>query len=94
MPERIRRATAARMIAEIPNGQSFRVTFVKRSTGELRDMLCQQGVKAHLKGGDSAYDPTEHALLRVWSVDSQGYRSIPYEGLRFLKTGGQEYEIV
>lgn len=89
----VSRWKAARLIADIPNGQAFRITFVKRTTGELREMTCQKGVSAHVTGKGPAYDPQDHNLLVVWDMVKRAYRSVPYEGLRSLKTGGKEYTV-
>ena len=91
--QRIQRRTAAGIIAEIPNGQAFTVVFTKRTTGEVRTMLCQKGVSKHLVGGEKGYDAQEHALLTVWSADAKGYRSFGLAQLLELKTGGTHYEV-
>lgn len=62
-------------------GKIFSIRFIKRSTGELRAMVCRTGVKKHLKGGESAYDPKEHDLIVVYDMQKNGYRSIPKEGI-------------
>lgn len=91
---RIRRETAARIIDEIPNGQAFKVTFTKRTDGTTRTMICQKGVKEHLKGGEKAYDSAEHGLVTVWSQDAGGYRSFGLAQLRELVWGGETYEVI
>lgn len=80
-------------LRDIVGGTIFAVTFVKRSTGEVREMQCRFGVKSHLQGGEAAYNPKDKDLLWVFSVDSDGYRSIPYEGIiRIVGMGRTIYE--
>lgn len=67
----------------------FSVGFVKRTTGEFRQMTCRLGVTSHLQGGDRAYDPSEKGLLPVYDVAKQGYRSIPLENVLWIKAKGK-----
>ena len=71
--------------------QVFRVDFLKRTTGEMRTMVCMFGVTKHLKGGKKAYDAGDKGLFTVWSFDRQGYRSITIDNIRCVKTGGTLY---
>lgn len=59
-------------------GRAFKVTFVKRTTGDVREMVCQlkQYATAQMKGGVLAYDPKDHDLLGVWDVQKRGFRSV------------------
>lgn len=63
------------------NGKFFSVKFIKRSTGEEREMNCRLNVTKHLKGGTKAYNDEEHRLLTVFDIQAQGYRCIPLENL-------------
>jgi hypothetical protein len=63
------------------NGKIFRVTFIKRSTGELRDMTARFGVTDKLRGGELPFDPTEKKLLIVYDMEKEDYRAIPVDGL-------------
>lgn len=76
----------------VSDGTIFSVDFIKRSNGERRTMVCRLGVKRHLKGGDSAYDPKKHNLLTVYDMDRAGYRSIPVEAIQRLSIHGQTFE--
>jgi hypothetical protein len=73
--------------------QVFRVDFIKRTTGELRTMLCQFGVKKHLKGGKAAYNPSKKNLFFIYSSDKQGYRSFGLNDALLLKHGGIVYNL-
>ena len=63
------------------NGKIFCVHFVKRTTGDNRAMLCRQGVKKHLAGGELPYNAKEHGLIPVYDMQKEGYRMIPTEGI-------------
>lgn len=89
---KITAAKAAEMLTST-EGKIFSVKFIKRSTGELREMVARTGVKAHLKGGDAAYKFSEKSLLPVYDLQAKGYRSIPLDAIVSLKAGGEEYEV-
>jgi hypothetical protein len=63
------------------DGRIFGVHFVKRTTGEVRHMVCRTGVTKHLKGGDKSYDAAAKKLLTVYDVQKEGYRSIPLDAV-------------
>lgn len=62
-------------------GKVFSIKFIKRTTGELRMMVCRTGVKKFLKGGEPAYIPDNKGLIWVYDMQKKGYRSIPEEGI-------------
>ena len=74
---RIKNATAAKKISELDDSTIFFVKFIKRSTGEIRDMYAQKGVGKFVKGGEQAYDPSEHNLVGVF--DNGKYRQDLHE---------------
>lgn len=91
------------------SGKMMHVRFVKRTTGELRDMpRCRTGVKKHLKDPGAPPDPLlisqdkKYALLRVFDMDAVdkktgrkgAYRMIALDGLQSVKAGGMEFHIV
>lgn len=75
------------------DGRIFSVEFVKRTTGEPRIMQCRFGVRSYLKGGEQAYNPTEHRLLCVFDMAKKAYRSIPLETLRTIHVNGKYYSV-
>ena len=75
------------------NGKFFGVKFIKRTTGEQRDMVCRTGVHSHLSGGVAAYNPTEKGLICVFDVQKNGYRSIPIEGIIEVKIDGVYHKV-
>ena len=75
------------------NGKIFTVHFIKRTTGEMREMNCRSGVKKHLKGGNAAYNFSEKMLVPVYDLKNNGYRCIPLEGIQVLKFEQQTFEV-
>lgn len=76
----------------VDDGHIFSVEFIKRTTGELRHMVCRIGVKSHLKGGTKKFSDTEKQLLTVFDVQKNAYRSIPLDQIIRVKVNGQTYE--
>jgi hypothetical protein len=77
--------------ALVHDGQIFSVEFTKRTTGEIRRMVCRLGVKKHLTGGGAAYDAKARNLLTVFDMEKGGYRSIPVEAVHSLTVHGQTF---
>ena len=90
-----RKAAVAIIEAQKDAGLFFSVEFIKRSTGELRKMVCRGGVAKHLKGGELNYDRAEKALIGVWDATvtdpTKAYRNISIEGIQMLKANKMEY---
>lgn len=72
------------------NGKIFSIKFIKRTTGELREMVARTGVKAHLVENPSkpGTDFKSNELIAVFDMQAQSYRSIPIEGIREIKMEG------
>jgi hypothetical protein len=65
----------------IANGKIASVTFVKRSDGTERKMLCRTGVRKGLTGRGPNYDPESKNLLTVFDMEKKAYRTIPAENV-------------
>lgn len=76
------------------NGIFFSVKFVKRTNGEVRDMLCRRNVKKYLRGGKLAYNPLEKNLLTVFDMRISDYRCINLEGIIHIKLQGKFYNLM
>ena len=74
-------------------GQYFTVEFIKRTTGELRNMQCKLNINSYRKGGQPAYNASEKNLIHVADVKTRAFRSINLDGLQKLKINGEEYEV-
>lgn len=73
------------------DGKIFSVTFTKRTTGEIRQMVCRLGVLTHLKGGEKPFDDAEKGVLTVFDVQKGDYRSISAEAVSKIRIGGEEW---
>jgi hypothetical protein len=62
-------------------GKIAAVTFIKRSDGKKRRMLCRTGVKKGITGKGSSYDAASKNLLTVFDMEKQAYRTIPAENV-------------
>lgn len=91
----------AAAIIHSTGGTVFSVTFVKRSTGEVREGRFRLGytVQKGLAGGEAPYSFEEKGLIPVYRMagdqsESDGQRrTIPTEGILKLKANGKEYEV-
>lgn len=66
-------------------GRFMRVDFVKKSTGEIRKMICRRGVTAHAKGtGRATSDPN---IVTVWDTQAEGYRAFDKRNVIKIRSG-------
>ena len=82
------------------HGVFYRVTFVKKSDGQIRNMVCRGGVKKGLKKKDGnnpepvrGYDPKAYGLMNTYSIDSDGWRCFALDNLKSAKIFGVEYVV-
>lgn len=75
------------------NGQVFRASFVKRTTGELRHMVCRLGVTKGVTGKGMSYDPADRGLMTVFDFQKQAYRMIALEGLKAVRIAHKTYRV-
>jgi hypothetical protein len=73
------------------DGRIFNVSFVK-SDGSIRRFNARLGVRSHLKGGATTYNPESHNNLIVFSMDDEGYRTIKVDNILILKANGKTYK--
>jgi len=71
----------------------FTVDFIKRTTGELRKMVCRFGVTSALQGGEKSFKDSDHDLKTVFDMQKQAYRSIALESIIRMRIHGQKYLI-
>jgi hypothetical protein len=89
-------AKAKELLTKMKNNNDFTiisVDFIKRTTGELRRMVCRFGVKTGLAGGVKSRDDAEHELKTVWDMQKNAYRSISLESVIRMKIHGKKYLI-
>lgn len=77
---------------EATHGKLFSIKFIKRTTGEWREMVCRTGVTSRLSESENKRAPINwkaNALVPVFDMKSDAYRSIPIEGIREIKIEGE-----
>ena len=65
-----------KLLKETANKRIFSVTFIKRSTGEVRKMNARRDVRKGVKGVGLAFEPSEKNLLTVYDMKKKGFRHI------------------
>lgn len=89
----ITKEQAKRLVEDYQGSKFFTVSFIKRTTGELRTMNCRKGVTKHLSGGGAKYVFKDNGLVSVYDVKSEGYRTISLEGIKSIKMDNVEYVV-
>jgi hypothetical protein len=79
------------MIMKLDSDRIFAVTFVKRTDGAVRNMVCRQGVTKGVKGTGRRFDPAAKNLVSVYDMQAGGFRFINAETITRLKVDGEEY---
>ena len=88
----IDKETAIKMIKD-SKGKIFGVAFVKRTTGDVRNMSARLGVSKGVTGEGLKYDPESKQLLTVYDMHKKQYRMLNTETLFQLNIKGSEYSI-
>jgi len=88
----IDRGTAIKMIKD-SEGRIFGVSFIKRTTGELRHMSARRGVRKGVNGQGLKYDPESKQLITVYDMNKEGHRMLNTETLYRLSLQGTNYNI-
>jgi len=83
----------ANAVRELAGNTIMSVVFRKRSTGELRHMLCRLGCTKGVKGVGAAYVAADKGLLTVWDMRARGWRCIPLENIQTITVKGEEYNV-
>ena len=91
MMKQIDRDTAKQYIYAT-NGKIFSAVFVKKD-GEIRKMVCRQGVYKYVKGVGLKFKPEERDLIGVFDMHKKAYRFINVKTLEQIKVGGTTYTI-
>lgn len=74
----------------------FSVGFIKRTTGEFRQMTCKRGITHGINAneqGNKKFMPERKHLNCVWDINKKAFRHIPNEGILEIKMGGVRYEV-
>lgn len=89
----IDKETAIQMIKD-SRGKIFGVVFIKRTTGDVRNMSARLGVSKGVTGEGLKYDPESKQLLTVYDMNKKGHRMLNTETLYRLALKGNSYIIV
>ena len=68
-------------------GRIFNITFIKKD-GTTRSFNARFGVAKKLTGKGLAYSPEKHNLLKVFSMDDDGYRMVILSNILRIKANG------
>ena len=74
------------------NGKIFSAVFTKKN-GEIRKMVCRQGVAKYVKGIGLKFKPEEKDLIGVFDMHKKAYRFINLITLEQIKVKGIKYKI-
>lgn len=85
--------TIAETIRGLAGSTIFHVKFVKRTNGEIRDMVCRLGVAKDLTGEGMKYDPIDKGLLTVYDMQKRAYRSVPLDSIINISIRGEYYDL-
>ena len=85
---------ARKLIENEDSGKFFTVTFVKRTTGEMRKMNCRTGVRKNLLNDELRFNPAERGLKNVYDMRKRNYRFISLENIKKIKMNKREYEVI
>jgi len=85
---------ARKLIENEDSGKFFTVTFVKRTTGEIRTMNCRTGVRKNLLSNELRFNPAERGLKNVYDMRNRNYRFISLENIKKIKMNKREYEVI
>lgn len=79
------------LIKSLAGNTIFGVTFIKRGTGEVRDMTCRLDVKKGQTGQGLSFDVVEKGLLPIYDMAKNDYRMINLDTVTELRVKGQVY---
>jgi hypothetical protein len=83
--------TKLREMLRATHGRFFRVQFIKRATGETRQMVARLGVQKSLTGEGLKFNPANRDLMVAWDTGKKNYRMINLRGLTSFKCGAMEW---
>ena len=80
-----------RIADRVSDGCFFSISFVKRTTGELRSMTARRGVSKGVKGVGLKYSPSDKGLLVVFDVNKIDPKT-PTADLEVIRQAGYTIE--
>ena len=79
------------LLMERSKGRIFSVEFVKRTTGELRKMICRKSVKKGVNGKGLKFDPLKKSLMTVFDMQKIAWRSVDINTLQTIAINGEKF---
>jgi hypothetical protein len=79
------------LLMERSRGRIFSVSFVKRTTGELRVMTCRKSVKKGVNGKGLKFDPLKKSLMTVFDMHKAAWRSVNINTLKAISINGEKF---
>jgi hypothetical protein len=80
-----------KFLEETSNKKVFSVTFVKRTTGQVRKMNAMRGVRKGVKGVGHSFNPSEKGLLCVYDMQIQDFRFVNLEDVISFKANRKSF---
>lgn len=68
--QRITNEKAACLLEKYESTRIFKVTFIKRTDGSIRTMLCRKGVGKFVRGTGKKRDDAKHNILTVFDLEA------------------------
>jgi len=82
------------LLMERSRGRIFSVSFIKRTTGDLRVMTCRKSVKKGVNGKGLKFDPLKKSLMTVFDMHKAAWRSININTLQAIAINGEKFTII
>lgn len=70
------------------------VTFIKRTTGQPRTIVCNGCPDVAADPGNLKFNPEELGLISVFDHQKQAHRFISVEGIQSITIGGETFPVV
>lgn len=89
----ISKAEAASLLVEYSKDKILSVTFIKRTTGQLRTLTGRKGVTKGITGQGLSFDPQSKGLLVLFDITKDQFRMVNLETICRIKMDGQVYQV-
>ena len=80
------------LLKETSNKKIFSVTFVKRTTKEVRKMNAMRGVRKGVKGAGHSFNPSEKGLLCVYDMQIKDFRFVNLNDVISFKANRKTFQ--
>lgn len=80
------------LLRETSNKKIFAVTFVKRTTKEIRTMNAMRGVRKGVTGQGLSFNPSDKNLLTVYDMKKKGHRFVNLDEVISFTANKKKFE--